>query len=62
MTSIRPNARIDWFRVLVDLKQAGLSSAAVAAAVNVAKSTVIGWKNLDAEPRYQDGEALLLLW
>lgn len=57
-----PVQRVDWFQVLMDLKRAGLSSAAVAAMVVVSKSTVIGWKNLGAEPKHVEGERLVELW
>lgn len=55
-------SRIDWFRVLMDLKRAGLSLEAIAAKVGVSKSAVIGWKNLFAEPKHGDGERLIWLW
>lgn len=54
--------RIDWFRVLMDLKQAGLSLHAIAALVGVSKTAVIGWKNHDAEPGHTHGERVLMLW
>lgn len=46
----------------MDLKRAGLSSMTVAIMVDRSKSTVLGWKNLDAEPRHLEGERLVLLW
>lgn len=58
-----PNVpRIDWFRVLMDLKSAGLSLNTIASFVQVSKTSVIGWKNHDAEPGHMHGERLLLLW
>jgi len=54
--------RTDWFRVLMDLKRAGMSLESIATAVEVSKSAVIGWKNLDAEPKHGDGERLIALW
>lgn len=56
-----PN-RIDWFRVLMDLKRAGLSLETIATRIGVSKSGVIGWKNLYAEPKHTDGERLIALW
>lgn len=55
-------ARIDWFKVLMDLKRAGLSLETTAFFVEMSKSAVISWKNLDCEPSYQAGERLLALW
>jgi len=57
-----PVQRVDWFRVLCDLKYSGLSLKTIALFVDVSKSVVIGWKNIDAEPRYVDGERLIVLW
>jgi len=55
-------ARIDWFRVLMDLKRAGLSLETTALFVEMSKSAVISWKNLDCEPGHTSGERLLMLW
>lgn len=53
--------RTDWFRVLADLAHAGISTRAVSRRLEVAKSTVLGWKQGN-EPRHSDGEQLLELW
>jgi hypothetical protein len=53
--------RIDWFRILADLRRAKLGNRAAARRLGVAKSTVIGWKQGN-EPRHADGERLLRLW
>ena len=54
--------RVDWFRVMAELQAKGYSVTAVSAAIDVAKSTVMGWRILDAEPRHSDGERLVGLW
>jgi hypothetical protein len=54
--------RVDWFRVLAELQGKGYSMAAVAMAIDAPKSTVMGWRNLDSEPRHMDGERLVKLW
>jgi hypothetical protein len=54
--------RIDWWQVIVDLERKGYRLEGIAAAVGSARTTVIGWKNLDAEPRHVDGERLCGLW
>lgn len=51
----------DWFRVICDLSRLGWSEYRISAAINVPKSTLIGWKQ-GAEPRYNDGQQLLNLW
>lgn len=54
--------RVDWFRVLAELQGRGYNLANISAAINVPKSTMMGWRNLDAEPRHADGERLIALW
>lgn len=53
--------RIDWFRVLADLRRAGLSTIAVGSQLQVPDSTIRGWK-MGSEPRHADGESLVDLW
>lgn len=54
--------RVDWFRVMAELQAQGYNLANISAAINVPKSTMMGWRNLDAEPRHADGERLIALW
>lgn len=53
---------IDWYRVLVDLHQRGLTTQAIAARIGVSEAAVRGWRQYGHEPRHSDGEALLTLW
>lgn len=55
------DARIDWFRVLDDLRRHGLPNAQVAKRIGVPTTTLLGWKQ-GAEPKHTDGELLLDLW
>jgi hypothetical protein len=54
--------RVDWFRVMAELQGCGYNIANIAAAIRVPKSTMMGWRNLSAEPRHADGERLVELW
>jgi hypothetical protein len=54
--------RVDWFRVMAELQARGYNLENIAAAINVPKSTLMGWRNLGAEPRHADGERLVQLW
>lgn len=54
--------RVDWFRVLADLKRAGLSLRNIAALTGLSKNQLIGLRNQDAEPKHVAGEALVALW
>lgn len=53
--------RIDWFRVITEVLRCGHSIQSTADAIDVARTTLIGWKQ-GAEPRYSEGERLVLLW
>jgi hypothetical protein len=55
--------RVDWFRVVAELQGAGYNTENIAAAIGVARSTLMGWRNPPyAEPRHADGERLVQLW
>ncbi len=53
--------RIDWFRVITDVLRSGYSIQGAADEIGVARTTLIGWKQ-GAEPRYSEGDQLVLLW
>lgn len=53
--------RIDWFRVITMVLRGGYSIQSAADSIDVARTTLIGWKQ-GAEPRYSEGERLVLLW
>ncbi|NVZ61243.1 hypothetical protein HX867_04035 [Pseudomonas gingeri] len=53
--------RIDWFRVITEVLRSGYSIQGAADEIGVARTTLIGWKQ-GAEPRYSEGERLVLLW
>jgi hypothetical protein len=53
--------RIDWFRILADLRMQGLSLYAVSDETGIPRKTLDGYRN-GGEPRHSDGELLLALW
>ena len=53
---------IDWPRVLIELGGRGLTLEGIAETIGAPRTTVIGWKNGNHEPRYTDGNALMNLW
>jgi len=53
--------RVDWFRILQDLKESGWSLYRVQEEIDIPKTTLIGYKS-GAEPRHKDGEKLIGLW
>lgn len=60
--TIPPGHRCDWWRVIQDLQMHGMSMEAIAEITFIPKSTLMGYKNQDAEPKHADGERLLALW
>ncbi len=52
----------DWWRILRDLKAAGVSLAAVGRKVDRDESTVWGWGERGAEPRESDARVVLALY
>jgi ribosome-binding protein aMBF1 (putative translation factor) len=59
---VRDPRQIDWAQVVEDIRAAGLSARRIAASIGVPRSTIQGYKHLDAEPRYEAGARLLQLW
>lgn len=53
--------RVDWFRILDDLKRQGFSLYALEAHIAIPKSTLIGYKQ-GAEPNHMTGERLIAFW
>lgn len=54
--------RIDWFRVLVDLRSAGMSLRVITALTGMSKSTLLDLRNQEADPKTHAGEILVTLW
>lgn len=54
--------RVDWWKVITDLTSRGYRVVQIAAITGIPKSTLLTYRNLDAEPRHADGEALRVLW
>lgn len=61
MTLQSADTRIDWFRILVQLKDEGYSLYAVEHFTKIPKSTLIGYRN-GSQPNYENGERLLQFW
>lgn len=61
MFSPAVDIRVNWFRILVQLKDEGYSLYSVSHFTEIPKSTLIGYKQ-GAEPRYYDGTRLLNFW
>lgn len=59
----RRPARIDWFRVIVNLERCGYAIRDMALLLDKSKGWIEHLKNAPgAEPRFDDGNALIDLW
>lgn len=60
--NLSPDEKIDWFRIIAVLCNChGYTETAIAIAVDMPRTTVLGWK-MGATPKYEDGERLIVLW
>jgi len=55
------DVRVDWFRLLNQLKDEGYSLYGVSHFTGIPKSTLIGYKN-GSQPSYHQGVSLLQFW
>lgn len=55
-------SRIDWFRILADLRDRGLTHCDVASEIGVPRTRVRDWYAEGASPRFDDGALLVMLW
>lgn len=55
------DTRVDWFRIIVQLKDDGYSLYSVSHFTEIPKSTLIGYKQ-GSQPKYHEGVRLLRFW
>jgi hypothetical protein len=53
---------VSWWHVIVEIERKGFFHSQIASAIGSKRTTLLGWKNREAEPRYEDGERLIALW
>lgn len=54
--------RVDWFRVLADLRERGLTLRVITACTGISKPTLLDLRNQEADPKMHQGELLIALW
>jgi hypothetical protein len=59
--SLGPHERVDWYRVIQQLRHVGLTYDEIGRRLGRGEATVIGWTQ-GSEPKHADGERLLDLW
>lgn len=57
-----PDKQVDWFQLLLDVQRKGYTLVNISSAIDVPRTTMLGWRDLEASPRHQDGERLIALW
>ena len=62
MTRVEPARAVDWFRVLEDVRRADYTLAEIAQYTQIPRTTLLGYRNLGAEPKHYAGVTLLKLW
>jgi hypothetical protein len=54
--------RVNWWALLMLLHKAGFSINAIVKETGIPKSTLLGFKNLNVEPKHKDADALIWMW
>lgn len=62
LSGVPVGRRVDWWCILNDLNQAGLSLSEIASGTAIPRPTIVEFKNLNIEPMNSDASALLGLW
>ncbi|MDN7848109.1 hypothetical protein [Burkholderia seminalis] len=62
MTRVEPARAVDWFRVLEDVRRADYTLAEIAQFTQIPRTTLLGYRNLGAEPKHYAGVTLLKFW
>ncbi|KVF08978.1 MULTISPECIES: hypothetical protein [Burkholderia] len=62
MSRVEPAVSVDWFRVLEDVRRADFTLAEIAQYTRIPRTTLLGYRNLGAEPKHYAGQTLLKLW
>lgn len=55
-------SQIDWFRILADLRNAGMNHCQIAKEINVPRTRLKEWWLNGRTPKFDDGALLVLLW
>lgn len=62
MLEFSEDEHIDWFRVFIDLERSGVSMVKASSELNIPRSTLMGYKNYFARPRFEEGLKILRFW
>lgn len=62
MSTLAPELRVDWPRVLEEIRREGYSLSEIAQFTRIPKTNLMGYRNLGAEPLHATGVAILKFW
>lgn len=62
MLDLELNERIDWFRIVADLRKVGVSRSVVCKELDIPRSTLQGWCDQIGNPRLEPGMRLINYW
>jgi hypothetical protein len=60
--AVKPHPTADWLQITLDLQGCGLSLKRISDETFIPYSTVMGYRLLEVEPRWADGQVLITLW
>jgi hypothetical protein len=62
LIAVTVGRKVDWALVLADVRRAGYTIAEVAEYTQIPRTTLLGYRNLGAEPRHAAGDVLIRFW
>ncbi|MAR93329.1 MAG: hypothetical protein CML06_21005 [Pseudomonadales bacterium] len=62
MIELKENERIDWFRIVADLRGAGVTVKDMSQTLDIPRSTIHGWCNEISNPRVETGLRVIQFW
>ncbi len=60
--TVAAELRVDWFRILADLKRMGWSHYAIEGELGIPRASLRNWANLVSTPLHHSGEKLIAFW
>lgn len=60
--AVLPDLCVDWNEVFLQIQREGFSTRDIEQFTGIRRTTFLGWKNLDAQPRHPEGERMIAFW
>jgi len=62
MIMLGDNERVDWFRIITDIKRDGVSMKELSQSTGIAEGTIKGWQLSGSRPNYECACKVLIFW